>query len=117
MSESLFHAPGPLKSTDPPSQEVTFYLKQDENLEPVEESKVTKDALEDEVLEAVREAKNEPRKDEPRKERKPAITKTLVQRLRRRDRHFNKTCAQCGRRVPLIQIQGGKGEICDKCRG
>jgi len=103
-NEPLFRVPEPM--------EVTFHLKQDENLEPVAESEVTKDALEEEVLEAVKEAK-----DEPKSKEKPPLPKALVQRLRLRDRYFNKTCAQCGRRVPLVQIQDGKGEICDKCRG
>lgn len=108
--ESLFNAPELPKSTDPP--EVGFYWKQDENLEPVAESKVMKDDLEDEVLEAVKEAKEEKSLDE-----KPPLSKALVQRLRLRDRSFNKTCARCGRRVPLAQIQDGKGEVCDTCRG
>jgi len=107
----LFDAPGPKKSTDP---SVNFYWKQDENLEPVEESKVTKDDLEDEVLKAVEEGKDA--KKEPEGKPKPKITKIMVQRLRQRDRHFNKTCACCGRRVLLAKIQNGKSEICDDCR-
>lgn len=112
--ESLLNMPELPKSTDPP--EVGFYWKQDENLEPVAESKVTKDGLEDEVLEAAKEAKEESTEEKSPNEKSP-LAKALVQRLRLRDRYFNKTCACCGRRVPLAQIQDGKGEVCDKCRG
>lgn len=111
--ESLFAAPGPKKSTDQP--EVNFYWEQDDDLQPVEESKVDKDALEEEMFKAVEEGKDIARKPEERP--KPKITKVMVQRLRQRDRHFNKTCASCGRRVLLDKIQNGKSEVCDDCRG
>ena len=39
-----------------------------------------------------------------------------VSELRRRDRHFNKTCAACGERKLLKNMQDGKAEECDNCR-
>lgn len=36
--------------------------------------------------------------------------------LRRRDRYFNKTCAACGERKLLKNMDGGKAEECDTCR-
>lgn len=36
--------------------------------------------------------------------------------LRRRDRHFNKTCAACGERKPMKQMDNGKADECDSCK-
>jgi len=138
MSEqSLFSTPGPKKSTDPP--EVTYYSALGEKLEPDKTTKMSSEELEDEVLEAVEEAKEEEKDDayrcvaegaehiravmdsepepEPVPVKKQVIPPNTIKRLRLRDRHFNKTCANCARRVPLAEIENGKGEVCDTCRG
>jgi transcription antitermination factor NusG len=53
-------------------------------------------------------------KVEKKKSRKP--TSNLVRALRLLDRKDEKTCAECGRRVPLAEIQQGLAEACDACR-
>jgi len=89
--------------------------------------------VEDEVLEAVKEARISPEveigeikvKVTPRpvkvKEKvRPKPHKhdhELIRGLRKQDRKgLNKTCSRCARRMPLAQMDGGKADLCDDCR-
>jgi rRNA maturation endonuclease Nob1 len=100
-------------------KDVSFWTAQDADLEPLQDAEVTKDEVEDEVLEAVEEAKAEIEVSaiqEIKLEEKTPISKNMLQRMRLRDRSFNKTCATCGRRAPLAEIGNGNSEICDSCK-
>lgn len=121
------------------SDDVKFFANQDELMQPMDE--MTTEQVEDEVIEAVAEVEQEvqvevekPNMDEVKKELDeilpktntslpeekifvPKLTRKQLQHLRLRDRAFNKTCAECGTRVSLEKIGGGKMETCDDCRG
>lgn len=98
----------------------------DDQYEP-ELKEVTKLEVEDSVIAAVEEAKAEPDgaehakkfhedHDLPKKKKKRVYPAYMLGDLRKNDRYFNRTCSVCYKRVPLKQIDNGKGEVCDDCR-
>jgi len=87
-----------------------------------------KEAVEDEVLDAVEEGKEEAKEEEPTPEPVPAPapkkkrerTKnelaTLVRAIRKQDDEHNRTCAACLKRLPLEKFPRHKrSEVCEDC--
>ena len=46
---------------------------------------------------------------------KQVITPAMLRELRARDPDHKRTCAKCGRRVPIAKI-GAKGQVCEDCK-
>ena len=46
---------------------------------------------------------------------KQVITPAMLRELRARDPDHKRTCASCGRRVPIAKI-GAKGQVCEDCQ-
>lgn len=71
-------------------------------------------------IEVISETEAEQAKDAPApkatKQVTPLVHKRMLKQLRAIDKPAEKTCAACMRRVPLAEINGGLGEICDKCK-
>jgi hypothetical protein len=101
----------------------------------VNEIEKTKEEVEDEVLEAVEEAKEEEAKEEEacaawpdgverieavpveKPKKRPPVDGNTLRTLRQLDRSFNRTCAVCNRRLPLEKfLRGKQDEVCIDCR-
>ena len=71
-------------------------------------------------IEVVSETEAEQTKDTPApqaaKQVTPLVHKRMLKQLRANDPPTKRTCAACMRRVPLAEINGGLGEVCDKCK-
>lgn len=131
----LINVPGPEKSTDTPSSpwlrpqsiEGDVEFKQEhQNVPPL-----TKEEVEDEVLEAVEEGKAEDQttqlqvetqveavveKVEKTQEQRIRENRVLVNNLRKADDAHNRTCALCLKRLPIDKFPRLKrSEICEDC--
>lgn len=116
--EAKPEAPNTPIPAEPVVEEVTKLEVEDSVIAAVEEAKEIDDpgglmAINPELLEHAKKF-HEDHDLPPKKKRVYPVH--MLRQLRNNDRYFNKTCSVCYTRVPLVNIEDGKGEVCDSCR-